>query len=390
MSVMTINAGSSSIRFAFYDTGAQPTKLLDGKLERIGFDDTSMTVNAPGHAAQRLELDAGQRRRAEDFLLGWLAAAPAFAAVRAVGHRVVHGMSRAEPARVTPELIAELKGIVPYDPEHMPREIGLMERIGEAFPQLVQVACFDTAFHRSVPRVAAMLPIPRRYLSRGVQRYGFHGLSYTHLLQELRRQGAAVADRGRLVLAHLGNGASLAAVRDGRCIDTSMGFTPASGLVMSTRSGDIDPGIQSFLARTEGLDAEGFWRMVNQQSGLLGVSETSSDMRDLLAREAGDVRAAEAVALFCYQAKKWIGAFAAALGGIDALVFTGGIGENAAPVRARICEGLEFLGIEIDPAANRRHAPIISSAAGRASVRVMCTDEESVIAALTMPFLAAQ
>ena len=387
MSVLTINAGSSSIRFAFYDTGAPPTKLLDGKLERIGFDDTSMTVNEPGRAPQRLALDGQQRRCAEDFLLGWLEAAPGFADVQAIGHRVVHGMSRAIPERVTPALIADLKRIMPYDPEHLPREIALMEKIAGAFPRAAQIACFDTAFHRSMPRVATLLPIPRRYQSRGVQRYGFHGLSYTFLLQELDRQGVTAAGSGRLVLAHLGNGASLAAVRDGQCIDTSMGFTPASGLVMSTRSGDLDPGIMSFLARTEGLDAEGFGRMVNHESGLLGVSETSADMRDLLAREALDLRAAEAVALFCYQAKKWIGAFAAALGGMDVVVFAGGIGENAAAVRARICEGLEFLGVELDPVANARHAPLISTAAGRASVRVMRTDEESVIAALTMRFL---
>ena len=390
MSVLTINAGSSSIRFAFYDRGAPPTKLLDGKLERIGFDDTSLTVNEPGRGSHRLALDAGERQSAGDFLLAWIEASPQFAGVRAVGHRVVHGMSHARPERVSAALLAELKGLMPYDPEHLPREIDLMEKLAGRFPHLAQIACFDTAFHRGMPRVATLLPIPRRYESKGVRRYGFHGLSYTYLMQELARQAVAAAGRGRLIMAHLGNGASLAAVRDGKCVDTSMGFTPAAGLVMSARSGDLDPGIMSFLARTEGMDADRYQHMVNHESGLLGLSETSSDMRDLLAREAQDVRAAEAVALFCYQAKKWIGAFAAALGGLDALVFAGGIGENAALIRARICEGLDFLGIELDPLENSRHAPLISSAAGRAAVRVIRTDEESVIATLTMEFLAAQ
>lgn len=265
----------------------------------------------------------------------------------------------------------------------------MIETVSRSFRRLPQVACFDTAFHRSMPRVATILPIPRRYESKGVQRYGFHGLSYTFLLQELSRTGDSAAARGRVVLAHLGNGASLAAVRDGKCIDTSMGFTPASGLVMSTRSGDLDPGIMSFLALTEAMDAATYEKMVNHESGLLGVSETSSDIRDLLACELKDVRAAEAVALFCYQAKKWIGAFAGALGGLDTLVFAGGIGENAAPIRARICEGLQFLGVELHELRNAQNAPLVSSDASRVAVRVIRTDEESVIAALTIEVLGA-
>jgi acetate kinase len=242
------------------------------------------------------------------------------------------------------------------------------------------VACFDTAFHRTMPRVAKLLPIPRRYTTRGMQRYGFHGLSYAYLMEELARLGDPTARKGRVILAHLGNGASLAAVRDGKSMDTSMGFTPAAGLVMSTRSGDLDPGLLSFLSRTRKMTSWQFEQMVNHQSGLLGVSETSSDMRDLLAREGRDVRAAEAVALFCYQAKKWIGSFAAALGGVDTLVFSAGIGENCPPVRRRICAGLGFLGIELNPARNRKNAPRISSAASRVTVRVIHTDEERMIA----------
>jgi acetate kinase len=213
-----------------------------------------------------------------------------------------------------------------------------------------------------------------------VQRYGFHGLSYAYLMEELTRVAGAKAARGRVILGHLGNGASLAAVRDGKCIDTSMGFTPSAGLPMSTRTGDLDPGVAAYLERTERMSTEKIFEMLNHESGLLGVSETSSDMRDLLSREAQDVRAAEAVALFCYQAKKWIGAYAAALGGLETLVFSGGIGENAPPVRARICEGLGFLGIRVDESRNEKHAGVISTGDSRVAVRVIRTDEEVMIA----------
>jgi acetate kinase len=288
-------------------------------------------------------------------------------------------MKHSEPERVTPKLVAELRRITPYDPDHLPREIGLMDAFVRRHPKLPQVACFDTAIHRTMPRVARLLPVPRRYAAKGVERYGFHGLSYTYLMEELGRLDPA-ATKGRVILAHLGNGASLAAMRDGVSIDTSMGFTPTSGLVMSTRAGDLDPGLPYFLARTERMTAARFQRMVNHESGLLGVSGTSSDVRDLLAREATDVRAAEAVALFCYQAKKWIGAFAAALGGLDTLVFSAGIGENAPVIRDRICEGLDFLGITLDQPRNARNAPLISRDAGRVAVRIIRTDEEIMIA----------
>jgi acetate kinase len=254
----------------------------------------------------------------------------------------------------------------------------------ERHPALPQVACFDTAFHGTMPRVARTLPIPRRLEAKGVRRYGFHGLSYSFLMEELRRVAGARASRGRVILAHLGNGASMAAVRKGGSIDTTMGFTPAAGLVMSTRSGDLDPGIVGFLARTEGMTAPEFQKMVNRDSGLLGVSGTSSDMRDLLGRESRDIRAAEAVALFCYQARKWIGAYAAALGGLDTLVFSGGIGENSPAVRARICRGLGFLGVALDARRNAANAPVISRPAGRVAVRVIRTDEELMIARSVM------
>ena len=300
---------------------------------------------------------------------------------------MVHGLAHREPELVTPELLDELRRITPYDPEHLPLEIELIEAIRQRHPAMPQIACFDTAFHRAMPRVASLLPIPRRYAAAGVRRYGFHGLSYQFLMEELARLEDPAATKGRVILAHLGNGASLAAVRDGRCIDTSMGFTPASGLVMGSRSGDVDPGLVSYLARTEQISAAQFQDMMNHASGLLGISETSSDLRDLLTVELEDARAAEAVALFCYQARKWTGSFAAALGGLDTLVFAGGIGENSADVRERICTELGFLGIELDEGRNATNASLISTDASRVGVRVIRTDEELMIARSTLRVL---
>jgi acetate kinase len=378
--VLTINGGSSSIRFAVYEAGEKPRRLLDGKIDRIGSSGTDLIVHDPAGKPQVLHrLAAANHLTAVGFLSDWLAALPVFGLVKAVGHRVVHGMQHSEPERVTPKLLAELHRIMPYDPDHLPREIGLIEVLRKQHPRLPQVACFDTAFHHTMPRVAKLLPIPRRYAAKGVERYGFHGLSYTYLMEELVRLDPG-AQKGRVILAHLGNGASLAAVLHGKSIDTSMGFTPAAGLVMSTRSGDLDPGLAYHLSRTERMTAPQFQQMVNHESGLLGVSGTSSDMRDLCAREATDVRAAEAVELFCYQAKKWIGAYAAALGGLDTLVFAGGIGENAPLIRKRICDGLAFLGIQLNHKRNAKNATQISQDDSRVTVRVIRTDEELMIA----------
>ena len=378
--VLTINGGSSSIRFAVYAAGRPPRRLLAGKIDRIGLRGTTLTVDgAPGKPSQPVRLVATNHRTAAGFLLDWLEPQSVFARVKAVGHRVVHGMQHAKPELVTDRLLAQLRRLSPYDPEHLPREIELLEVIRRRHPRLPQVACFDTAFHRTMPRVARLLPIPRRYAAKGVERYGFHGLSYAYLMGELGRLDPAAA-KGRVILAHLGNGASLAAVHHGRSLDTSMGFTPAAGLVMSTRSGDLDPGLLSFLARSEKMTPAQFEQMVNHESGLLGVSATSSDVRDLLARETRDVRAAEAIGLFCYQAKKWIGAYAAALGGVDTLVFAGGIGENAPLIRQRICAGLGFLGLALDGKRNAQNAAVISQRGSPATVRVIRTDEEQMIA----------
>jgi len=379
--ILTINGGSSSIKFALYAAVKPLKRGLYGTVDRIGLNGTNLTFHyADGKPEASRKLIAVDHKSAANSMLDWLETEPDFASVKAVGHRVVHGMKHTEPEIVTPELLAELHRISPYDPDHLPREIELIEAFRQRHPKLPQLACFDTAFHQTMPRVAKLLPIPRRFAAKGIQRYGFHGLSYAYLMEELARLGDPAATKGRVILAHLGNGASLAAVRDGKSIDTSMGFTPTAGLVMSTRSGDLDPGLAPYLARTEQMTTQQFYDMVNHQSGLLGVSETSSDMRDLLDHEKTDERAAEAVTLFCYQAKKWIGSFAAALGGLDTVVFSGGIGENAWPVRARICEGLDFLGIELNESRNAEAAPVISNDTRRVTVRVIRTDEELMIA----------
>jgi acetate kinase len=382
--ILTVNGGSSSIKFALYQVGKPLQRGLYGQVDRIGLSGTNLTIHEPANKKPvRRKLAAADHKSAANALIDWFEARPDFASVKAVGHRVVHGMKHTEPEIVTKKLLAELHRISPNDPDHLPREIELIETFRQRHPKLPQVACFDTAFHQTMPRVAKLLPLPRRFDAKGIQRYGFHGLSYAYLVEELMRLGDPAATKGRVILAHLGNGASLAAVRDGKSVDTSMGFTPTAGLVMSTRSGDLDPGLAPYLARTEQMTTQRFYEMVNHQSGLIGVSETSSDMRDLLAKEAKDVRAAEAVALFCYQAKKWIGAYAAALDGLDTLVFAGGIGENAPVVRARICEGLGFLGITVSQTRNAKNAAVISTGASRVKVRVIRTDEELMIARST-------
>jgi acetate kinase len=380
-SVLTINGGSSSIKFALYQISNPLQRTLSGKVDRIGLSGTNLTFHdSTGKSHDPRNITASDHKSAAMFLIDWLEKQTDFASVQAVGHRVVHGMKHTEPELVTQELLDELNRLRPYDPDHLPSEIELIEAFRQRHTKLPQVACFDTAFHHTMPRIAKLLAIPRRYDAKGVQRYGFHGLSYAYLMEELARLGDPAARKGRVVLAHLGNGASLAAVRDGKSIDTSMGFTPTAGLVMSTRSGDLDPGVAPYLARTEQMTTKEYYEMVNHESGLLGISEISSDMRDLLSKEAADVRAAEAVALFCYQAKKWIGSFAAALGGLDTLVFAGGIGENAPPVRARICEGLGFLGVELNEPRNAENVEVISTDTSPATVRVIRTDEELMIA----------
>jgi acetate kinase len=272
-----------------------------------------------------------------------------------------------------------LRTLIPADPDHMPQSLAAIEAISQAYPAVPQVACFDTAFHGRMPRVARTYALPRWVAEAGVVRYGFHGLSCEYVMEQLRTADRASAD-GRVVIAHLGNGASMTAVRSGVGADTTMGFTPTGGLVMGTRTGDLDPGVLLHMLLSTGMAPGEVSELVNREAGLFGVSGKSADMRDLLRREEHEPHAAEAISLFCYQAKKFLGALAAVLGGLDTLVFTGGIGANAAPVRWRICEGLEFLGLRLVPRRNAAHAPIISCDGSPVTVRVMRTNEDLMIA----------
>jgi acetate kinase len=385
--VLTINGGSSSIKFALYQPGHPLKKTFSGQLSRIGLPDTVFTLKmGETGEKQTLPIKAANYILAINYLIEWLEKQIDVADLTAIGHRVVHGMQHTEPSLITDKLLKELKEIIPYDPDHLPDEIKLIEAFKKHYPQTPQFACFDTAFHQTMPQVAKLLPIPRRFGKLGIHRYGFHGLSYNYLMQELENI-AGKAAHGRVILAHLGNGASITAVHNGKSIDTSMGFTPAGGLPMSSRSGDIDPGAAWFMIKNEDLSPKQFNHLINHESGLLGVSETSGDMNDLLKQEANDPQCAEAVDLFCYQVKKYIGAYAAALGGIDFLVFAGGIGENAPVIRERICEGLGFLGIELDSHRNKKNEPFISANESRVTVRIIPTDEELMIAEIVSKML---
>jgi len=387
--ILTINGGSSSLKFGLFATDVRPKRLLSGRVERIGMPGSRLVMaDANGRQEEANAVKVPDQGAAVGLLIDLLGYLVGLKNIAVVGHRVVHGGNRFyRPELITPAIVEELRKIIPYDPDHLPGEIGAIEAFLRLDPELPQMACFDTAFHHDLPRVAQIIAIPRRYEAAGVRRYGFHGLSYAYLMEELARVAGPGPARGRVILAHLGAGASLAAVRDGRCQETTMGLTATSGLVMGTRSGDIDPGLVRFLVRAGGLTLDQFHNLVNHESGLLGVSETSSDLRDLLSRQDQDVRAAEAIELFCYRAKTGLGALAAALGGLDTLVFAGGIGENSPEVRRRICDGLEFLGIAVDECRNTANSPLISTEDGRVAVRVIPTDEESMIARAAAGFI---
>lgn len=384
MQVLTINGGSSSIKWALFDAGIPLVRSLSGRTTGIGSPRPQFMVKDRATVIVDATSRASTQPDAVGELVDWLKGKLALHRVQGVGHRVVHGGPHfLESQRVRPELLTELRRISPFDPEHLPAQIDLLESFGRLLPTTQHVACFDTTFHRDLPRVARLLPLPRRYEEQGVRRYGFHGLSYTSLVETLAQIDSAAA-LGRVILAHMGNGTSLAAVHHGRSVDTSMGFTPCAGVPMSTRSGDLDPGLVAYLARTEGMNAEQFNRLVNQEAGLLGLSEISGDMRELESRQDSDIRAAEAIEVYCYHVKKCIGGYAAALGGLDTLVFSGGIGENSPNVRARICKGLDFLGIVLDTDRNRANAPLISKDDTTTAVRVIPTDEEMIIARETL------
>lgn len=381
--LLTINGGSSSIKFAMYAMAENPVPEFYGSIARIGSTNEVFTVTGiKGNKKKKLDIYAPGFYQAAVFMLDWLEEQPGFDQVECIGHRIVHGMEHSEAEVINASLLKELKKIRDYDPEHLPAEIAIIELFKSRCADLLQIACFDTSFHTSMPRIAKMLPIPRRFDKAGIQRYGFHGLSYSYLMEELKKK-IGIEANGKVILAHLGNGASLAAVKDGKSIDTTMGFTPAGGCVMGTRSGDLDPGVAWYMMDSEGMNTTQFNHLINHEAGLLGISETSADMQDLLQKESSDERAAEAVALFCYQIKKWIGSFMAVLGGLDVLVFSGGIGENAPIIRSRICKGLEFAEITLDEDQNEQNGFQISMKDNQVKVLVIPTNEELMIARST-------
>ena len=388
--VLALNSGSSSLKFAVYPAGAEQP-ILKGKAERIGLE--SSLFEASDNRGGEVANDQRPLPDHEAALRVVLACVRDNVPIplRAVGHRVVRGgVQDTGPRLVTPGLLSRMKDLVPYLPAHLPHQIRAIEAVQKHEPALAQVACFDTAFHRAMPRIAQLYALPRSLTESGILRYGFHGLSYEFVISELARQAGEQAARGRVVIAHLGNGCSMAAVRNLCPVDTTMGFSPASGLVMSSRSGDLDPEVVLYLIERRNMSPGAVGDLLNRQSGLAGVSGGSSDMRDLLAREAADPQAAEAIALFCYQAKKHLGALAAALGGLDVLIFTAGIGENAPEIRRRICEGMDHLGLLLDPRVNERNEPGISMPGSPASIRVIPTNEELMIARHTVAVIGEE
>lgn len=388
--ILVLNAGSSSIKFALFDAaaatdGQDPALLLRGQIEGIGGaprfqlnrtpDGDTFAAPPAGAALASAVNHAG----ALDLLLDWLGAGGSNLHVIAAGHRVVHGGVKFDaPQRITPDIIAELEVLTPLAPHHQPHNVAAIRALAGRMPELTQIACFDTAFHASQPASAAILPLPREWRERGLCRYGFHGLSYEYIAGALPAHYAGAEAPRRVVIAHLGNGASMCAVEDGRSIATSMGFSTLDGLLMGTRCGTLDPGVILYFLREENMDLTTLTDLLYNRSGLLGVSGISGDMRKLL--ESKRPEAAEAVDHFCYRVVRELGSLTAALKGIDALVFTGGIGEHAARVRANVCRGAAWLGLELDETANSAGGPRISRPSSRVAAWVIPTDEELVIA----------
>lgn len=393
--ILTLNAGSSSIKFALFALAEplRPQAALHGELDGIGTQPRLKAQDASGAVLAELTFAelAGlsveeQHRRTLDTLVHWLDEHDAAWKIAAVGHRVVHGAERyAAPVVLAPADIEALAGFIPLAPLHQPHNVAGIRALAALLPGVPQVACFDTAFHMTQPAVARHFALPRRLSGAGIQRYGFHGLSYEYIARILPQHLGTKAD-GRVVVAHLGNGASMCALRERKSVATTMGFTALDGLMMGTRCGAIDPGVLLHLMEFHGMDAAGITKLLYKESGLLGVSGISQDMRALLDSAAPE--AAEAIELYCYRITRELGSLAAALGGLDALVFTAGIGEHAAPVRKRVCRQSEWLGVALDGAANDRHATRISRDASKVDVLVLPTNEEWMIAQHTAALVA--
>ncbi|MBY6263015.1 acetate/propionate family kinase [Azospirillum sp. 412522] len=390
--ILVINAGSSSLKFSVFRDhgGGDPVVTINGQISGIGTQPVFEAKDAQRHPLAEKSWGAGEpsdRTALLSYLLDWIEERLEGATLIAAGHRVVHGGVRhAAPVLLTPSLLDELDGLVPLAPLHQPHNLAAIRALAEAHPELPQVACFDTAFHRNQPWQAQTFAIPRELTEEGVRRYGFHGLSYEYIARRLPEIAPDLSD-SRVVVAHLGSGASMCAIHGGRSVDSTMGFTALDGLPMGTRCGAIDPGVLIYLMR-KGMDAGAIEKMLYNKSGLLGVSGISNDMRALL--DSGDPHAQEAVELFCFRIAKETGALAASMGGVDALVFTAGIGERSAPVRARVGDKLAWMGVDIDAAANEANATKISTPGSRLPVYVIPTDEERMIALHTRKVLTGR
>ena len=391
--ILTLNAGSSSVKFAVFE--AKEARLAEvlarGRIERVGARPRLVVRDAANAVLHDRTWPEGERPRFDELIdaaLAWCETRLGGRSPAALGHRVVHGgPNRREPAIVTPELLRELEALRPLAPLHEPHNLDPIHAILASRPGLRQVACFDTAFHHTMPATATRLAIPRAYEAKGVRRYGFHGLSYEYLAGALRTIDPVLAE-GRVIAAHLGSGASLCALRVGVSVETTMGFTALDGLVMGTRCGTLDPGVVLYLLQQEGLSAQEVQELLYKRSGLLGVSGgLSSDMRDLLESPHPDAR--QAVETFVYRFVREAGALVSCLGGLDGLVFTAGVGENAPAIRRMTCAGLAWLGVEIDYAANKEGRDLISTPGSKVKVRIIPTDEERMIARHTLALLAA-
>src|SRR5580692_10027576 len=378
--ILTMNRGSATLKSTLYEVGARNEALLSIAVTYTGAASAHLKIaDATGASLLDSQVKGKDSNAVLEAMFAWLDEYQYLSGLKAAGHRLVHGGAcYTQPQRITPKFLSALKKLVPLDPDHLPAAIKGIQFVARKFPKLPQVACFDTAFHSPLPAVAKMYALPRRLYDAGIRRYGFHGLSFEYIVGELRKLDAKLA-AGRVIIAHLGSGASIVALQNGQSMDTSMGFTPLEGLVMSARSGDVDPGLLLYLLAQKKRSAKQAGALLNKQSGLLGVSGTTGDMRTLLEKAKQDPHAAEAVDLFCYRARKYIGAYAAALGGLDALVFSGGIGERAPAIRANICNGLDFLGSRLDGKQNEANAPLISTKDSRVNVRVIQTNEDLMI-----------
>jgi acetate kinase len=382
--ILCINSGSSSIKFAMYLFDTSEKLIVEGAVERIGLSGGWLWLkDDQGKRLVDNHADFSDHKAAVKAMFTTVIDEQHLPSPDGVGHRLAHGGPKhTAPEMVTPELMLSLRSLIPLAPMHLPNEIKGIDAVAAHYPGLKQVVCFDTAFHRLMPEVARRLPIDRSLWQEGIHRYGFHGLSYEYIVSALGRD-----TKGRVIIAHLGSGASMAALKDGKPQDTTMGFSALGGIMMGTRSGDLDPGILLYLMEEKGYDALQLEGLLYQHSGFIGVSGISSDMKTLLDQSNTEPHAGEAIDLFCYTAHKYIGALSAVLGGLDTLVFTGGIGERAAPVRWSICDGLEYLEIKLDSKNNNANAAIISTKDSRCTVRVIPTNEDLMIARHTRVLL---